>query len=644
MKQSAQMRELGEENPSSGSRVGRFLRGSLIIRFLLRLTDAIYTLAANSLIGTYLSRYTEKSPKASEAIPSRISRRINLRGRFIRPLKFRIARSFENSLLLTFLRRVLRRLLALPSYQYGAFFLSFGAGALLIHGSAFLFGRGQILTLIGISVAVLAVIVAFPLFGSSRPVGEMITESRICDMILFRFIGARREGFLCEDPARCHPITAIILGIAAAAACVVLSPVYLIGGAAALIALYTVLAIPEFGVAVLFLAMPFLPTMLLVGLVLLVTFSYLIKVLCGKRTLRFETMDLWVTVLCVFYLFGGIFSSDISLSLEPMLVILCFLLSYFLVVNLIRGTDWIKRCIGCLACSTVLVSLYGIYQYFFSSLNSKWQDTEMFDSISGRVVSTLENPNVLGEFLIMAIPFFFCFFFLQKGFSKKTLTLVPLGIVGLCLIFTWSRGAWLGLILGALLFLLMYNRKSLTVMFFALFGIPALPYVLPENILLRFTSIGNLADSSTSYRVYIWKGTLRMIRDYFVSGIGTGVNVFPTIYPRYSYGGIETAPHSHNLFLEITVELGIFGLIAFLAIVICFAKQSFHANTLNGAPRERLFTIAGFSGIVAVLAQGMTDYVWYNYRVLLWFWLITGLTCAAARAARRQDAVRPETF
>ena len=89
-----------------------------------------------------------------------------------------------------------------------------------------------------------------------------------------------------------------------------------------------------------------------------------------------------------------------------MCLILCFMFGYFAVVNLIRSEAWFRRCAGAILCTTVLVSLYGIYQYVFGTLMKTWLDEEMFSFISTRVISTFGNPNVLGEFLVMSVPFF----------------------------------------------------------------------------------------------------------------------------------------------------------------------------------------------------------------------------------------------
>lgn len=54
----------------------------------------------------------------------------------------------------------------------------------------------------------------------------------------------------------------------------------------------------------------------------------------------------------------------------------------------------------------------------------------------------------------------------------------------------------------------------------------------------------------------------------------------------------------------------------------------------------KLFSAAGFCGVFAVLLQGVTDYVWYNYRIFLLFWLIIGLTSAIGRTARADRIYR----
>jgi hypothetical protein len=86
------------------------------------------------------------------------------------------------------------------------------------------------------------------------------------------------------------------------------------------------------------------------------------------------------------------------------------------------------------------------------------------------------------------------------------------------------------------------------------------------------------------------------------------------------------------------IELGIFGLLAFLIVIFFLAQNSFSFFSVKKKlgqefEESRIICAAGFSGITAIMAQGMTDYIWYNYRIYLIFWLVLGLTVAVKRSA-----------
>jgi O-antigen ligase len=251
---------------------------------------------------------------------------------------------------------------------------------------------------------------------------------------------------------------------------------------------------------------------------------------------------------------------------------------------------------------------------------------------------------------------------------RKLSSFLCIGIMGACLVLTWSRGAWLGLIFAALLFLFMWHRRSMWLVLAGIASIPILPSILPESIISRFTSIGNMADSSTSYRMYIWRASVEMIADNPLSGIGIGEGAWNRLYPLYTYMGVEAAPHSHNLYLQIWLELGIAGLLVFVVFLFLLYQSGLtlfsrlsgdselstpdlsgnllrqNLNEGTDITREmkrsktqlRLSAAAPLCGIFAVLVQGMTDYAWYNYRLYLMFWLVCGLASAYIRNGSSQ--------
>lgn len=285
--------------------------------------------------------------------------------------------------------------------------------------------------------------------------------------------------------------------------------------------------------------------------------------------------------------------------------------------------------------SSVLVSVYGIYQNFFGVLSAQWHDVEMFPEIRGRVVSLFENPNVLGEFLILIFPIILALMSTAKSSGERFYFFVAALMNCACLLFTWSRGAWLGCIIATVLFLCISGRHFFTA------GLVALPFVgslvflqSDSSILSRLT---NFTDSSTSYRLGIWRGVSRMLKDLGLHGIGIGEGAFTKVYLFYALSGVEVAPHSHNLYLQIAVEMGIFALIGFLVFIFLYAQFSFSFCKSAMSRSNKLYCLGIFSGVFAVLLQGMTDYVWYNYRIFLLFWMVVGLGVAHVYAAKNTE-------
>ena len=133
-----------------------------------------------------------------------------------------------------------------------------------------------------------------------------------------------------------------------------------------------------------------------------------------------------------------------------------------------------------------------------------------------------------------------------------------------------------------------------------------------------------------------------MLKDFYISGIGVGEAAFEEVYANYRLQGIA-APHSHHLYLQLLVEIGVFGLLLFLTVLFFFAQSSFSHIGKTENKSARLLGAAALSGIAAALTQGFTDYIWYNYRVYFIFWAVIGIAAAFRRcgAANRSHAYYP---
>ena len=153
-----------------------------------------------------------------------------------------------------------------------------------------------------------------------------------------------------------------------------------------------------------------------------------------------------------------------------------------------------------------------------------------------------------------------------------------------------------------------------------------------NNIIDMVSSSG--AISGIDGRVEIWSRAIYMIQDFAFTGVGMGTfgDVADLLYPFFLYAP-GTIPHAHNLFLQIAVDLGVMGLVAWLAIVIgvlITAWQLYKTTSGENKTISQAIGVGMMGSVIALLEQGILDAVtWGMVRPAPIVWVIWG-TCIAA--------------
>lgn len=427
---------------------------------------------------------------------------------------------------------------------------------------------------------------------------------------------------------------AVIAGIAAGALGGFMGLAYTALTVGGLFIVFLILKSARAGVYLSVFLAPLMPTMAMVALALLSIFSLIIEGLTEDGfKWRFEGLGFLILGYLLIYIFSAVNSFAVANSLSIVAVYTVFLLFYFAVINTIRTKKQLFQALSLFAISGALVCLYGIAQYVFGwDASAAWVDEEMFTDIKMRVYSTLENPNVLGEYILLVLPVCVGLLWQKRKKLSKFVYLAAAVLMFATLILTFSRGCWIGIMISAGIFVTLVCGKLWGL---ALIVLPFIPMFLPESIINRFMSVGDMKDSSTSYRVYIWFGTFAMLKDFWASGIGPGSQAFQAVYPFYSYSGV-VAPHSHNMFLQIFVETGIVGIAVFVGILFMFFKKLAVGFQPAKSRKDGLSVMiaAIASGVLGFAVQGMFDNCFYNYRVYMIFWFVLALGIAAVYAAK----------
>lgn len=390
--------------------------------------------------------------------------------------------------------------------------------------------------------------------------------------------------------------------------------------AAAVVARY------EIGVySVLFLA-AFLPTSAAAGLCVLTAVGFLAGILSGRiKNLRPSVLAPLIAMYVLFALFATLTSFHMFSSAFIFAVYLIFIAAYVFIVNTLTTPAKWRAAIVCFAAGALLIGIYGIIQNFTMDVTTQsWVDTQMFEDIKTRVYATFDNPNVLGQYFIITIPLIFAIFVRENDFLKKTCWLGIFAVCFLCLLYTWSRGAWVGVMLGIVVFLLLRDRRWIVL---CILGLLAIPFVLPESILQRILSIGDLSDSSTAYRVSVWIASARMAMDFWMSGVGFGSEAFKTVYSNYALNGAGFALHAHNFYIQLVLDMGIGGLIVFLLTILA-ALREISTVKVNSSIRVIMFAFVGI--LAGYMFQAVAESMWYNMRMALMFWIVMAFISSGA--------------
>ncbi len=306
----------------------------------------------------------------------------------------------------------------------------------------------------------------------------------------------------------------------------------------------------------------------------------------------------------------------------------------------------------------LLVSVYGLRQWFFGAAAlATWVDPQSNLAKTTRVYSYLGNPNLLAGYLLPAVVFSLVAVFAWQRWIPKFLALTMFIVNTACLVLTFSRGGWIGLLVAivALLVLLLYQVSVQLPPFWRTWSLPILlgstSLLLVASVLFvepvrdRVLSIfAGREDSSNNFRINVWAAVIEMIRDRPIFGIGPGNTAFNQIYPLYQRPRFN-ALSAYSFVLEVAVETGLIGLACFIwLLIVTFNAGIGQLRRLRSSgSREVFWLIGAIATLLGTLAHNTFDTVLYRPEVNTLWWLMVALIASycPARAVDKSLLNRP---
>jgi len=279
------------------------------------------------------------------------------------------------------------------------------------------------------------------------------------------------------------------------------------------------------------------------------------------------------------------------------------------------------------------------------------------------------NPNHLAGALTLYLPLALALVFGQR-FSRRAIigpllgllgSLLFLALVAGTLLLTQSRSGWIG---GAAGVLALISLAGLTARdrWARLLGaaLPILavlavagailylgPQALGKSLFGKETAspVEEVVGSITlEGRVEIWSRAFYAIQDFPFTGCGLGAfrRVVPVLYPLFTVPPDTDIGHAHNVFLQTALDLGIPGLVAYLALLMTSLALCWRvAREGEGFVRAVALGLAG--GLIALHTYGLTDAMALGSKPAVAFWYALGLVGALSQVSEssgKEDSIK----
>jgi O-antigen ligase len=313
---------------------------------------------------------------------------------------------------------------------------------------------------------------------------------------------------------------------------------------------------------------------------------------------------------------------------------------FVLMVNLIDTPQRLRSMLKLVVVSGFIISLGTIRGYLAGNMAEFETGAVRIEGIVGGIFG---NPNDLATALDVLLPLAVALALSSKGIGRL-FYFAGSAVMAFAIVLTFSRGGFLGLAAtgGVLLWKIGRHNRLVTVLA-AVLALGVLSSAVPNGYTDRlFTILHTEKDEtgSAQARQELLKRGFELAKNHLLLGVGMANFQIYSIHNQVA----------HNSYLQISTELGIAGLIAYLVMILA-PMRSLRRIERQSSPKRRpkqkdIFYLS--VGVQAAILSYMVcsfflsiQYQWYIY--LLVAYAVVIRTLPASASSREQVIASPAT-
>ncbi|MBN2121165.1 MAG: hypothetical protein JW734_08970 [Candidatus Omnitrophica bacterium] len=313
-----------------------------------------------------------------------------------------------------------------------------------------------------------------------------------------------------------------------------------------------------------------------------------------------------------------------------------YFLIFFVVANWVSSKNALLRGLQAIIVSGLANVSWVVYQLISGKNGPLFKFLTPEGAFDRPRIFASYGPTLIGEASPLSIACFFSFLFLLSlccayfWTAKRKLFFLLAFLFLPCALLSGTKMS-LGLILvGGFVLLLRFKMKRK--IFFFLFILTLLMFI--SGGLLYHIPIAGRAFHFKSYLtaifqerlLFVWKPIFFASLNYFLTGVGKGAVVLP---------GFGFVDETHCHYLKVFIDSGIFGLLAFIVLILSVIKLSWKIGLRSRFIFTKIFSAATLGIIVSLAIAAVYHDVFRPFVPNELLWVFIGLACASWRIERK---------
>jgi putative inorganic carbon (hco3(-)) transporter len=268
-----------------------------------------------------------------------------------------------------------------------------------------------------------------------------------------------------------------------------------------------------------------------------------------------------------------------------------WVLIYFMLINIINSKNKWLWFVAIFLLLNFKMSQFQI-RSFNTGFSNTWDESNFItESVGAGSTGFFANAGDFGVAMCVAIPIaLYSIYYLKPKYLKAGALLMLITFI-LPIVKGGTRGNILGLAAIAVVIWLKSSRKILMGLVIA--SLLVIYWVTAPDIVKQrfYSAVSSEKDPTASHRIELWKNGIQMLFENPYLGVGIG-NFGISYAWRYYGGDRRHAWVPHNIFIQVSSELGFPGLICFLLIIFFIFRTNYLTGklALRSPPDSKMYT------------------------------------------------------